>query len=194
MTFDEIHIKPGLQYQGKYVLGNAQNTTDPIPANTILAVMINPSFGKPAFVARLIPVINLKAEFLFEFVKSVIKLVHDAGGHVFGIMSDNLSVNQKTFKMFHEAFKSVSVCSANHPIPNSKFKVLFTLYDPTHLFKNVRNNWVSEKTQTLEFIDPETNETCTAKWKDLINIHKAELESDLKETKLDYTILHQNNF
>ena len=36
LTFDEIHIKPALQYQGKYVLGNAQNTTDPIPANTIL--------------------------------------------------------------------------------------------------------------------------------------------------------------
>ena len=82
----------------------------------------------------------------------------------------------------------------HYPIPNSKFKVLFTLYDPTHLFKNVRNIWVSEKTQTLEFIDPETNETCTAKWKDLINIHKAELESDLKETKLDYTTLHPNNF
>ena len=28
----------------------------------------------------------------------------------------------------------------------------------------------------------------------MINIHKAELESDLKETKLDYTTLHPNNF
>ena len=27
-TFDEIHVKPGLQYQGKYVLGNALNTTE----------------------------------------------------------------------------------------------------------------------------------------------------------------------
>ena len=30
LSFDEIHVKPGLQYQGKYVLGNAQNTTEPI--------------------------------------------------------------------------------------------------------------------------------------------------------------------
>ena len=50
-------------------------------------------------------------------------------------MSDNHRVHQKTFKMFHEVFKSLSVRSVNHPIPNSKFKVLFTLYDPTHLFK-----------------------------------------------------------
>ena len=42
VSFDEIHIKPGLQYQGKYVLGYAQNTEEPVPANTILALMINP--------------------------------------------------------------------------------------------------------------------------------------------------------
>ena len=43
ISFGEIHIKPGLQYQGKYALGNAQNTTGPVPAKTILAVTINPS-------------------------------------------------------------------------------------------------------------------------------------------------------
>ena len=45
LSFDEIHLKSGLQYQGKYVLGNPQNTTEPFPAKTILAVMINLSFG-----------------------------------------------------------------------------------------------------------------------------------------------------
>ena len=49
--FDEIHIKPGLQYQGKYVFGNAQNTDTPVPAKTILAIIINPSYGAPAFIA-----------------------------------------------------------------------------------------------------------------------------------------------
>ena len=194
ISFDEIHIKPGLQYQGKYVLGNAQNKTEPTPAKTMLAVMVNPSYGAPAFVARLLPVSCLTADFLFEIVKSVIKFVHDAGGYVFGIMSDNLSVNQKTFKMFQDTFKRIGVCSVTHPFPNSKFAVLFTLYDPTHLFKNIRNNWITEKSQTLEFIDPETNETCTAKWKHLIEIYNSDLESDLKATKLDYKTLHPNNF
>ena len=89
---------------------------------------------------------------------SVYLSICNAGGRVFGIMSDNLSVNQKTFKMFHEISKSIDISSVTHPFPNSKFTSLFTLYDPTHLFKNVRNNWITEKTQTLEFIDPETNE------------------------------------
>ena len=48
--------------------------------------------------------------------------------------------------------------------------------------------------QMLEFRDPETNEIFTAKWKDLVKIYKAELESDLKQTKLDHTTLHPNNF
>ena len=73
-----------------------------------------------------------------------------------------------------------------HPFPNSKIEVLSTLYDPTHLFKNIRNNWMTEKMQMLEFCDPETNEIFTAKWKDLVKNYKAELESDLKQTKLDY--------
>ena len=61
ISFDEMHIKPGLHYQGKYVLGNALNTEESTPAKTILAIMINPSFGAPAFVGRLLPVCNLKA-------------------------------------------------------------------------------------------------------------------------------------
>ena len=30
VSFDEIHIKLGLQYLGKYVLGYAQNTEEPV--------------------------------------------------------------------------------------------------------------------------------------------------------------------
>ena len=121
----------------------------------------------------------------------MIKLVHDVGGRVFCIMmSDNLSVNRKNCKMLHETFRSESVSSVAHPFPNSKFYSLFTLYDPTYLFKNVRNNWITEKTQTLEFLDPEINEVFTAKWKDLIEIYTSELESDIKGTKLNHTTLY----
>ena len=109
-------------------------------------------------------------------------------------MSDNLSVNQKVFKLFHNTYTSQDIYSVNHPVESSIFEKLFTLYDPTHLFKNIRNNWVTEKTQQLEFVDPESGETYVAKWKDLISLYKSELESDLKLTKLDYKTLHPNNF
>ena len=194
ISFDEMHIKPGLQYQGKYLIGNALNTDQPLPAKSVLASMINPCFGAPAFVARLIPVLHLKGEFLYEHLISLINLIHEVGGYVFGLMSDNLSVNQKVFHLFHQSFQSLNISSIDHPVPNSKFKMLYTLYDPVHLFKNIRNNWITEKTQTLTFFDIDTNEEVFAYWKDLINIYKSEEISDLKLTKLDYRTLYPNNF
>ena len=98
---------------------------------------------------------------------SLINLIHEVGGYVFGLMFDNLSVNQKVFKSFHQNFQSLNISSIDHPVPNSKFKMLYTLYDPVHLFKNIRNNWITEKTQTLTF-DTDTNEEVLAYWKDLI--------------------------
>ena len=99
ISFDEIHIKPGLHYQGKYVLGNALNKETPCPVTTILAAMINPSFSAPPFVARLIPVHNMTADFFYGEIMSLVNSVHIAGGFVYALMSDNLSVNQKVFKL-----------------------------------------------------------------------------------------------
>ena len=36
---------------------------------------------------------------------------------------------------------------------NSKSEELSTLHDLTHLFKNIRNIWIADKTRTLEFYD-----------------------------------------
>ena len=96
ISFDEIHIKPGLHYQGKYILGKALNSDSQLPANSMLgrerglAFMIYPSFGAPAFAARLIPVRNLTAEFVVEQLLVLITLIHKCGGYVFCLMSDNL--------------------------------------------------------------------------------------------------------
>ena len=72
--------------------------------------------------------------------------------------------------------------------------MLYTFYHLVHLFKNIRNNWITEKTQTLTFFDIDTNEEVFAYWKDLISIHKSEEITDLKLTKLDYRTLYPNNF
>ena len=63
----------------------------------------------------------------------------------------------------------IAKCFMKSSIPNSKF------------IQKVRNNWVSEKNHTQEFIYPLTNEPCTAKWKDLIEIYESDLESDKVE-------------
>ena len=98
--------------------------------------MVNPSFGAPALVARMIPV-HLTAEFLYDKVIQLINSIHCAGGYVFTLLSDNLKVNQKCFKLFHQNFTSFNIFSVAHPVLNDKFLALFISYDPTHLFKNI---------------------------------------------------------
>ena len=69
LYFDEIHIKPGLQYQGKHVSENALNTSVPTAGNFMFAAMSNPSYGTLAFIACLVPVKIFTAEFLHDVVK-----------------------------------------------------------------------------------------------------------------------------
>ena len=59
--------------------------------------------------------------------------------------------------------------------------------------KNIRNNWITEKTQTLRFTDPDTGKTVEARWRDLIEIYKEELENIIKKTKLDFSTLYPTN-
>ena len=189
ITADEIHIKPSLQFQKDKVIGFAADVDTPCVAKTVLAVMINPSMGAPAFVARLLPVFSLKQEFLSDQINMVMKITHEVGGYVFLIMTDNLSVNQKMFKVYHKENQSTAIFSIKHPIDNPVFDTLFTFYDMPHCFKSTRNNWVTEPSQTLQFVEPITQIVYQAKWKDLVRIYNDESNSFIKETKLSYAAL-----
>ena len=96
--------------------------------------MIAPLMGKPAFIARLIPVFSLTADLLYEQINMLIKIIHDANGAVNSVMNDNLRANQSMFTLFHNNYGSKSIYSVNHPVPNFEFAELF-------LLKNIRNNW-----------------------------------------------------
>ena len=48
---DEIHIKPAVRHEGTHVIGFS-NDEPTKPARTVLAIMVAPSMGKPAFVCR----------------------------------------------------------------------------------------------------------------------------------------------
>ena len=70
-------------------------------------------------------------------------VIHEVGGYVFLFMTDNLSVNQKMFKVYHKENPCTAIYSIRHPIYNPIFDTHFTLYD-------IRNNWVTEPSQSLE--------------------------------------------
>ena len=129
---DEIYIKPAVRYTCRHVIGFSVDDPQK-PASTVLAILIAPLMGAPAFVARLFPLSSLDAPFLIEQILAVINIVHEASGLVFLVMNDNLRTNQSFFTMMHKKFGSSSQYSIKHPVINEVFENLFLLYDPTHL-------------------------------------------------------------
>ena len=67
----------------------------------------------------------------------------------------------------------------------------FLLYDPSHLLKNIRNNWHMEKMQKFNFVDPEDGKTVIARWSDLVEIYRSEEHPIVKSTRLNYNLLHK---
>ena len=194
VSADEIYIKAAIRYRAGHILGLGVDQEPAKPAKTILSLMINFLHKIPAFIARLVRVTSLKEELLEEQLIILIQIIHASGGYVFLTMTDNLSVDQKLFKSLHHIYGQDSLSAIYHPVSNIHFPVMYLCYDPVHLLKNFRNNWMTEKTQSLEFKDPESERVVVAKWSDLKSIYKEESGDIVKISKLDYATIYPNNF
>ena len=69
---DEVYVKSTLSYHGGKVFGRAQNNPNKL-ARTVLGIMIKCLFGGPEFLAKMIPVCDLNAEFQYEQVSTIMK-------------------------------------------------------------------------------------------------------------------------
>ena len=69
-----------------------------------------------------------------------------------GIIWDKHRINQKCSSMFDIIDPEKPWIVKN---PADETRPFFLLYDPVHLIKNMRNNWLTEKVGILEFIDIE---------------------------------------
>ena len=164
---DEVHIKPSVRYQGNHLIGYSADTPDK-PARTMLALTICPLMHGESFIARIIPVYSLTAGLLFDQIEKFIKIIHEIGGIVFLVMPDNLRANVSCFSKFH-VFGSVNLFSVNHPVKNEIFEALYLLFDPIHHFKNIMNNWLTEKMKKLRFRIPGSENMIIASWGDVVN-------------------------
>ena len=113
---------------------------------------------------------------------------------VFYTMTDNLSVNQKSFKLLKEMYPPSTLSTITHLMKNIYFKLMTLGFDPTHMLKNIKNNWVTKKTQTLRITDPDNGNKVTARWSDIKTIYKDEASNFIKTTKLDYATVFPNNY
>ena len=127
-----------LQYHEDEVFGQALNNSVEL-ANTVLSYMVVCMYGGPKFLCKMLPVKELNADFLFEQTNILLENLKEAGAKVIAIVCDGNRVNQAFFKKFDTIF------------PWLTKENLFLLFDYVHVFKNIRNNWITEATQELEF-------------------------------------------
>ena len=117
ITADEIYVKASIRYRAGHIIGLGVDQDPPSPARTVLAFMVNFMYNTPSFIARILPMTSLKSEFLMDQLMLLIEIIHEAGGAVFLVMTDNLSVNQKLFKLLREKYPINSLSSITIPFP-----------------------------------------------------------------------------
>ena len=156
LFIDEVYIKSVLQYHGGEVFGQALNNSTKL-ANTVLSYMVVCMYGGPKFLCKMLPVKELNADFLFEQTNILLENLKAAGTKVIAIVCDGNRVNQAFFKKFDTIFPWLTKDN------------LFLLFDYVHIFKNIRNNWITEATQELEFYL--NDQKYTASWSNIRKLY-----------------------
>ena len=159
LLVDEVYVRSPLEYQGHVVYGEATNQSGAI-ARTVLVFMITCMCGGPKLCVRLLPVCQLDSAFLQQQIAAICVLVEKCGGMITSVIMDNNRVNQSTYASMWssetEPLLAVSPACANRP--------LFLLSDTTHLLKSLRNSWITEKDEQVEYVAEQTGKSCVAKW------------------------------
>lgn len=171
LLLDEVYVKSALQYHGGILFGKATNKPEEL-ANTVLSFMVVCMFGGPKFLCKILPTKALDSNFLFQQTQLLLSAIKNFGGKVVAIVSDGNKVNQSMFKKFD---------CVN---PWLTHDGIFLLFDFVHLFKNIRNNWITEKCQELEFFIPGDTQKRVAKWSFIKELYKLEQTQLVKMSRL----------
>ena len=174
ILFDEVYVKKMMTYHGGSVFGKACNNPSML-ANSVLGLMIDCMFGGPTFLSKMVPVAKLNVDFLLEQINELISSITSSNGSVIAFICDGNRTNQSVFKRFTTVDDKPWRASNN----------LFLLFDYVHISKNIRNNWMTEKTGELVYED--NGVLKTAKWDHLLQLYRAESSQDpiLKLSRLN---------
>lgn len=156
---DELYVKKMLLYHGGKIFGKGADDPKCL-AKTVLGIMVSCLYGGPNFQSKVQPIAKLTLYFLKEEVDGSIDNIHKAGGTVKAVICDGNRNNQSLFKAYDTTPETPWLTKDG----------LFLLYDPVHLLKNIRNNWITERCQELKFWDGEKERV--AKWSHLKELYK----------------------
>ena len=99
-----------------------------------------------------------------EKYETIRKKGHDRPRNPSSIFNVPASYCRQTLSSPHEVkMREIDAESRLEGQLKFEFPVVYTLYDPAHLFKNIRNNWETEKLKTLDFTDPSSGKIVSAR-------------------------------
>ncbi len=140
MLIDEVYVAKRVEFSAPegQITGLTPGHS---AAGTVLCFMVNSVRGKYKDVVGFYPVNALNAEKLNEAFLDVMKRLCLIGFRIFVVITDNLSVNRRFFQQFLGGGQ-LKTCVQN-PVNGEP---LFLVFDPTHNFKNIYNNFQRKKT------------------------------------------------
>ncbi|CAG4970430.1 unnamed protein product [Parnassius apollo] len=175
LCIDEIYVNSKLEYKCKKVTGYADNDSNEL-AKTVVCFMVSSTFGRFKEIVRIIPVNSLTGHQLKDYTLEVINFIQLIGFQILCIITDNNRVNQNMYKLI--AGDSIQFLNPNYPS-----KSIYVMYDPVHIFKNIRNNWLNLRSpgKTFMFHDFETGQIKMACFNDIEKLYKDEGERCIKK-------------
>ena len=128
---------------------------------------------------QIIPVSHLKAPELKYFLFETASTVKEKGGMPITYIYDNCPLNQGTYRALAGLGRAYLPALGIH---------VYLVYDFVHIFKNLRNNWITETSKELIF-NVDGNEY-VAKWADTLKLYEEDKQTPIRLTILTYSPVH----
>ena len=89
----------------------------------------------------MLPIAKLNSPFLYEKIRFTIDAINQSSGIAKAVFCGGIRNNQAFFRLFDTEPQQPRLTKGG----------IYLLYDFVHLFKNIRNNWLTEKMGELAF-------------------------------------------
>lgn len=142
LLLDEMYLQPEARYDGVSVVGVSEENE--LYTSVVCFMLVSLKNPNPV-VIRAMPVTKLSGKLLLIGVQDCLKCANEMGINIRAISTDNHSVNVNLFGLLTSEYPSVSSDVSSDSLSfRSPFNgsTIFLIFDPVHLIKNIRNNWL----------------------------------------------------
>ena len=182
LMIDEIYLSKRIEATRGEIFGLTEESE---VATTALCFMIKSLSSNYQDMVAVYPVKKLKAETQKQCYDKIMHLLHSVGFNVVAISCDNAAVNRKFY---------INLCNGtliNESITNDfGGGKIFLIFDPTHVIKNIYDNFQSKRIFQLPRLEPLVANNITARFSDIEEVHNNEYHKPSKIAhKLTETVM-----